>query len=321
MTTMFAEPPTDLTEEATRRLRTETTAVRLSVSWPGVQKSLTPGQKAEAAEAFGAEGQVLSAGKKLLDIKHPAFKAVTAVRTKAVGYWRAETLPFPEPGLRLIRRDRIDEFQERMQDGIGELEAAVEYLDQHYDELRQAAERRLGRLFNPADYPASLAGAFQISWEFPSVEPPNYLQRLHPALYDQECQRVQARFDEAIRLAEHAFLEELHKLIAHLTERLAGHEDGQPKVFRDSAVDNLTAFFDRFAQLNVGSSAELDQLVGQARQIVQGVPPQSLRDNTRLRQQVTGDLAQVQERLDDFLMDRPRRNILRRSNSPSLETR
>ena len=83
-------------------------------------------------------------------------------------------------------------------------------MDRHYAELKSAARDRLGSLYNPADYPASLTGLFQVSWDFPSVEPPDYLQELNPELYRQECERVAARFDEAVRLAEQAFIEELH---------------------------------------------------------------------------------------------------------------
>jgi hypothetical protein len=77
-------------------------------------------------------------------------------------------------------------------------------------------------------------------WDFPSVEPPDYLRQLHPDLYAQECHRVRARFDEAVKLAEEAFLVELAQLVSHLCERLSGSDDGKPKVFRDSAVTNLT---------------------------------------------------------------------------------
>jgi len=52
-------------------------------------------------------------------------------------------------------------------------------------------------------------------------------------------------------------------LIAHLTERLTGQTDGRPKVFRGSAVNNLTEFFRRFRELNVRSNDELDGLVEQ----------------------------------------------------------
>ena len=48
-------------------------------------------------------------------------------------------------------------------------------------------------------------------------------------------------------------LEEFARLVAHLTERISGvGEDGQPRVFRDSAVGNLTEFFDRFRATRSG---------------------------------------------------------------------
>ena len=80
-------------------------AARLSFTWFGVRKSLTPAQKALAAESFGAEGEYLSAGKKLIDTKHPAFRAVTAIRGKVDAYWKGLRLPYPEPGVRLIKHD------------------------------------------------------------------------------------------------------------------------------------------------------------------------------------------------------------------------
>ena len=103
-------------------------------------------------------------------------------------------------------------------------------------------------MYDDRDYPESLFGLFDVEWDFPAFEPPDYLRQLSPELYRQECQRVQARFDEAVRLAEEAFLSELAKLVSHLTDRLSGSEDGKPKIFRDSAVDNLRGFFERFRQ-------------------------------------------------------------------------
>jgi len=278
----------------------------------GVRKTLTTEQKAIAADSFGAEGAFLSAGKKLLDTKHPAFKAVTGVKGRIVSLWKAMTLPYPEPGVRLIRQDQIETLNSQMQILKDQLDEAVWRLDEHYAELKSAAGQRLGTLYNPADYPDSLQGLFQVTWDFPSVEPPDYLRQLHPDLYRQECERVAARFDEAVRLAEQAFMEELQQLVAHLTERLAGQVDGKPKVFRDSAINNLTEFFERFRELNVRSSEDLDRMVGQCQQIVRGVQPQSLRDDQSLRQSVAKELGQMQNVLDDLLVDRPRRNILRR---------
>ena len=127
-----------------------------------------------------------------------------------------------------------------------------------------------------------------------------------------ECQRVQSRFNEAVEMAEQAFFEELAGLIEHLSNRLAGTEDGKPKIFRDSAVSNLTDFFDRFSRLSINSNADLNSLVDRARNVISGVEPQQLRDSQNLRQHVSTQVASIQSNLDQLLVDRPRRRIQRR---------
>ncbi|MCR9116144.1 MAG: hypothetical protein NXI22_04245 [bacterium] len=294
------------------RLRSTMAAARLSFDWLGVRKTLSTQQKNQAADSFGAEGKYLSAGKKLLDTSHPAYKAVTSVRSQAIAYWKGVSLPFPEPGIRLIRQNSIAEFDGRIAAFRRDLNAAVAELERHYDDLRGAARQRLGELYNTSDYPPTLIGMFAIENDFPSVEAPPYLRELSPELYQQECDRVQSRFDEAVQMAEAAFIDEFSKLIEHLTERISGDSDGKPKVFRDTAVTNLAEFFERFRQLNVSSSAQLDDLVENAQQVVRGVEPQQLRDSESLRRQLVTQMATVQSNLDQMLVDRPRRNIQRR---------
>lgn len=312
MSTTIAEPSNRTATPLADRLRRTMAAVRVSIRWFGIRRSLTAEQKAEAAEPFGAEAKFLSAGKKLLDNTAPAFKAVTTVRGRVIAFWRSMSLPYPEPGVRLIRQDRIEGFTEQMREFQEELAEAVANLDRHYSDLRNAARQRLGSLYNPGDYPESLSEMFSIEFDFPSVEAPAYLQQLNPQLYQEECRRVQQRFDEAVRLAEEAFAAELAKLVSHLTERLSGAEDGKPKTFRNSCVENLNEFFQRFRQLNIRSSEQLDSLVADAQRIIRGVEPQALRDDQGLRQHVATEMGRVQSMLDGLLVDRPRRNILRR---------
>ena len=297
---------------ASVRLQATMTAARVSFTWLGVRKALNTHQKDQAAQSFGAEGKFLSAGKKLLDTSHPAFKAVTAIRSSAITYWKLSSLPFPEPGIRLIRQATVDEFHAKMISFRQQLADAVGQLSEQYGELRIVARERLGDLFDSGDYPATLEGQFDIEHDFPNVDPPSYLRQLSPELYQQECRRMQSRFNEAVQLAEQAFIDELARLVEHLSERLSGTSDGKPKVFRDTAVTNLTEFFERFRQLNVRSNADLDDLVGNAQRIVQGIEPQRLRDSVSLRQHVSSQMAVVQAGLDQLLVDRPRRNIQRR---------
>ena len=322
MTTLLdhieTQPLTDSTNTTTpaQRLRTTMAACRVRFTWFGVRKSLTPNQQARAAEAFDAEGPFLSAAKKILDTKDPAFRAVTAVRGKIEQYWRGLTLPFPEPGVRLIKQDQVESFATTMADYRLELTDAVANLDAHYAGLRRAAAVQLGSLYSDEDYPDTLGALFDVAYDFPNVEPPDYLVAMNPQVYEEEQARVVARFEDAVRLAEQAFLAEFARLVEHLTERLEGSNDGgTTKVFRDSAVGNLVEFFARFRDLNVSSNRELDALVEQAQRAVQGVGAQDLRDSTALRARVSAQLARVETALDALLIDRPRRRILRQTSS------
>ncbi|AMV16420.1 hypothetical protein [Planctomyces sp. SH-PL14] len=305
------QPASSNSSRASQRLRTTMAATRVSFTWMGVRKTLSQEQKAQAADQFDAEAKYVSASKKLLDTRHPQFRAVTGVRGKIVQFWKSQTLPYPEAGVRLIPQKAIGRFDEILSEYRRELNDAVVGLDDVYSELRSAARDRLGRLFNASDYPVSMRDEFAVSWDFPAVEPPNYLQQLNPALYEQESLRVQARFDEAVQLAEQAFLDELSRLVEHLTERLSGSDDGKPKVFRDSAIENLSEFFDRFRRLNIHSSDELDAVVERARNLVSQVQPQQLRDDAPLRSRIASQLSNVQASLDGLMVDRPRRSIIR----------
>jgi hypothetical protein len=208
-----------------------------------------------------------------------------------------------------------------MADYRAELDDAVANLDRHFDELKRAAARRLGSLYSATDYPETLRGLFGVTWDYPSIDPPDYLVQLAPDLYQREQERVRARFEEAVRLAEQAFLEDFARLVSHLTERITGtNEDGTPKVFRDSAVENLDEFFERFRSLNVRSNQELDDLVTQAQRAVRNVGAQDLRDSESLRGQVATQLSRVQASLDAMLVDRPRRRILRNAPAPGVES-
>ena len=109
MVTLLDDPPTPRSADTApaQRLRTTMAAMRLSFTWFGTRKTLSPEQKARAADSFGAQADCLSAGKKLLNVSHPKFRAVTGIKSRAVSIFKGVSLPFPEPGLRLIRQDDI----------------------------------------------------------------------------------------------------------------------------------------------------------------------------------------------------------------------
>ena len=298
-----------------QRLRSTMAAARVSFTWFGVQKTLTREQKAQAAEAFDAEGQFLSAGKKLIDTSHSAFRAVTAIRGKVNGFWKGQSLPFPEPGVRLIKHDAVEAFAAQMADFRTELDDAVANLDRHYDELKQAARERLGSLYNAADYPETLVGLFGVTWDFPNVEPPDYLVQLSPGL-------VRGRAGQGrgpVRGGRPARRAGVPRRVrpagrppdrADLRRQRGRPAQGLPRFGRRQPPGVLRSVPD--AQRPV-SNDQLDALVAQAQRAVTGIGAQDLRDAGGLRQAVATQLSRVQTSLDAMLVERPRRRILRQA--------
>ncbi|MGL4943771.1 MAG: hypothetical protein ACRC46_11340 [Thermoguttaceae bacterium] len=100
--------------------------------------------------------ELRSMGKKLIDTDHPAWKTLVAVRGKIVSTWKDASLPFPENGVRLIRRSDATRFTHQIETLRAELRDAERELNTHYDELRAKAQRRLGSLYNADDYQLSI---------------------------------------------------------------------------------------------------------------------------------------------------------------------
>lgn len=304
------EPPQSFGE----KLREATVAVKLRRKRWGVIRKLESEQVKQAADQFNAETDRLSASKRLIDTRTEKFRNCTSVISAAVQYWRENSVPYPENGVRLMQKSKLPAFRQRIAALKAELAEAVEQLQGAYAALIEQSRNDLGTLFDITDYPAQdvLAELFDLDHEFPSTKPDEYLLQLDPALYEAEQRRIAARFDEAVKLAEDAFTDEFAKLVTQLAERLLPGEDGKPKVFRDSSVTGLLEFFDRFKSMSVGNNVELERLVNEAQGIIKGdgsAVAKALRKDVTVRQTTQAALAEVAKALETQLVNRPKRKL------------
>ena len=289
-----------------QRLRITTVPSRVRFAWLGVEKALAPELRDRAARGLDADPASLAASKKLIDTRHPAFRAVTAVRGRIIADWRRLTLPFPEPGIRLLRLEDVEAFDFLMAARSGELHDATAGLEAQFDDLKADAARRLGKLFDPADYPDSLLGCFSVRWDFPNPDPPANLAWLAPGEHQLEVFRIEARYEQAVRMAERALLDDFVRSVGNLTDQLAGLDrDGRPRPFREAAVADLHEFLDRYRRLDLHSDDQLDEMVALVRQTMEGVTPRRLRALGQLRRTVAARLSVIRASLDAIGGDRP----------------
>jgi len=304
-------------KQLAQKLKTNMAAVRLMKSRWGLTRKLDRDQVTKAAQEFHADPRFIGASKKLINPRTKKYRDCNAILGEARAYWKSVTIPFPEDGVRLIRRDRMAKFQETMNAFKQELLQAAQALQQDYETIRGEAQQQLGDLFNESDYPADIMGLFSLKWEFPSIEPPAYLMEADPTgqLYAQQVALMEARLQESIVLAEEAFTKSFHEMVTHLAERLKFGEvdpetgERKPLVFRDSAIENLQAFFEQFKALNVGSNPDLDKLVEQAKQVVGATDPGDIRKDVTLRQNMQLAMAELSGKLDQMMVARPIRQM------------
>lgn len=291
------------------RLSEEFAAVRLHFTWFGVKKTLSDSERSAAAGVFDADRDFLSAGKKLLDTKHESFKKLTGIKTEARQYWINHSLPYPESGVRLIRLDTVQEFDARMESIQAEMRAAVVELNGRLSEMIEQARDKLGELFNIADYPATFTDCFSMEWDYPNMQPPEYLRMINPEVYEQEVQRIQNRFQEAASMAEAAFMKEFSEMVEWLKDRMEPDQNGNRKKFKADSLENIRGFFERFSSLNVGCREDLEQLVSQARSAMDGVSAEDIRDSAGLREQIHGTFAEISQRMSGMIETAPRRSF------------
>ena len=297
-----------------RELNVQTTGCAIGWQWIGKTRQLTDVQKEVASRALGTNTDSLSASKRLFNTKCPEFRAMTRIKNRVNKYFTQHTLPFPQRGVRLIKRDSIEGFESFMHGEQHCLEVARELLNDEWAELVKEAKGTLGDLFDPSDYPDNLNDTFKLAWTYPTLTPPEYLRRLSGDAFRRESARVRAQFEQAVSLAEEAFTAELGDMVRHLTEVLTGQvagEDGErrPRIFRDSAVENLHEFFERFRTLNIGSSQGLNDLVNEVQQVIGETTPQELRNSRVTREELADRMQTIARRIEEQSIVAPRRQI------------
>jgi hypothetical protein len=282
------------------RIRLTTIPSRLRFTWFCAEKALTSDQKTQAAEPFGAAGSCLTVAKKLIDVRHPVYQTLSALRGRIETHWHNVTLAFPEPCVRLLPLDQVHDFECQMREFCSELTDAAADLSRVYDDLKREAEGRLGALFDPSDYPATPENLFDVVWDYPNfASPPLNAGWVSQSVHDLEELRIKTRYETAMSLAEMGYREEFTRLVTHLCERISDtNPEGTSKIFRDTVVVKLVEFIARYFRFDLRTDHRLDELIILAEHALRGVTPQGLRSNQASRRLLATRLSWIKVSLD-----------------------
>lgn len=295
--------------EAAGQLRRTCLATTLTINKWKVSKPFNNSQKEQAAEPFAARAVRLAASKKIVNLKHPRYQAVTKLCNKIRQYWQSVTLPYVESDKRLLKRETEHAFDAMIVTYRMELLEAAEGLQEVRQEIIREARETLGDLFDMADYPSDLAACYSLVVDKPMIEPPSYLQEVNPQEYERQLEQFQLAMQQSVILAEQALATEMAKMVHGLAEHLGTDEQGRPRRFRSSSIHQLREFFERFKELKIRDGVELDGIVQQAQELLNGHTPNDIRTLGEVRAEVQAGMQRITEQLVPLIAPKARRRL------------
>ncbi len=181
-----------------------------------------------------------------------------------------------------------------------------------YPNLVEADKISLRSTFDPNDYPAiqKVKASFYMDWSWISFGVPKDLQNVDSNIFAREQEKAAAKIAEVSDQIVQVLRSQMLDLVTHLCDRLEGGKgNGKPKNFKPSTVDNVKEFLATFQARNIVDDRELDKLCAQAKQLLDGVDPQALREQDQVRDRVKQGFEAIKAQLDTMMVVKPGRMI------------
>ena len=240
----------------------------------------------------------------------PEYAAISAF-DNALSSWvnlRAINVDTGFKGVCIMPKGLISEVDKRLESATDERAGLVEAFLSVLDDEREKARDRMNGQFKAADYPdrSDLLERFGVKWSYLSL---GVAENLPPEMAERERAKLEARFDQVGDDVQNALRVGLRDLVGHLAEKLKPSEDGKKKIFRDSAVGNLSEFLELFSARNITDDSELAALAASAENLLQGVSPEGLRGRPGLAASVADGLEGVKAAVSDLIEVQPGRKF------------
>jgi|CXWL01.1.fsa_nt_gi hypothetical protein len=264
----------------------------------------------DGGEDKPVDKDVLKVSKELLDSKE--LQAIGSFDQKTRGKLLTYCLPsYVDEGYYFLPISLIETVDAFLATAKAERRYLVNGFMAVYPGKKGSARYRLGPLFRERDYPGEdeVRATFTWSVRYISFSVPGSLRDISMSLFLQEKERQERMWEEATVEVRVALRESMAGLVEHAISKLSLRPNGKPQIFRDSMVKNMAEFLDLFDKRNLTNDGDLAALVGQAKQLMAGVDPVTLRNNLGTRERVKAGFEGIKATMDTMLIDRPVRQI------------
>lgn len=262
----------------------------------------------EVNEANNADRDAGRYNKRLLDKEAlaPIANAISSART----FHYDRTLPWSDEGARLLPAIAYMDYSAQVMAKKATFFAAVDTFVNEYQAHIDAARKRLGSLFNEADYLPAAEVRRRFGFEL-VISPVPAGEDFRVAIGDAQAALIRAEIEERAEKQLQAAVADIYRRISEHVGRMAeklvayqpssGKGDKAQGVFRDSLVENLRDLVLVLPSLNITSDPHLSAIAKRMEAELIQHDATELRENPELRQSVAKAAAAILEDVSDFL--------------------
>lgn len=290
-----------LDQDLAQQLLEQTIAVQLNTRSFGNTKKLNREAHNVAAQALRAAPKRLKTSEVLIDPSMEEFAAVTSHMSRIRDWFDKQTIPSQQPAIRFLHRDKLPQFQRDIESFIRQLRDLVYELDNVRYRIIDSARMELRDAFQEDLYPLSFSDSYAIDVSYPAVGPDPRLQALNPDVYAEQQRRFISQIDVIIQETTDEMSQQFSHILNQVTESIR-----EGRRLKSNAFDPLCNFLERFENIKIGTSTTLQEMVNQARQIVnQHSTYSSLNHSAVARSNVANALAPLAEQINSIVTTTP----------------
>lgn len=292
---------------AKTRIAENTILLALDFSAFGLMRTIDSRDIVDAEEADPSE---IKAQKRLLDCDE--YRAIKRIDAEAKAFVYSRSLPsLFKSGVYMVPNTLVEQVDSVLEDYSGLRKEAVEAFIAALPGIKEKAKGALKGQYREADYPdaPTMRAHFGFKWSYVALETPMSLKAVSKKLYEREQRKAELQWKEATDELQKLLRAQALSLVEHMTDKLKPGADGKKKIFRDTMTEKIGDFLAVFEARNIADDKELGALVERAKDLLDGVDAQLLRENDRLKNRIAAGMDEIKAELSKMVTTAPSRAI------------
>lgn len=196
------------------------------------------------------------------------------------------TLPWSDKGSRLLPTSMFFDYKQEANARRSYFDSKVTQFIEQYPSLVLAAERSLGDLFNPADYPSidEVRSKFGFRLVFsPVAESGDFRIDVGNSELAELRAQYESAYESRVQEAMQTAWDKLHDVLTTMSEKLTEPEGEKPKLFHGTFVSNITDMCQLLTHLNITNNPELEMARRELERAIANVDVADIRSDPGLR--------------------------------------